>query len=67
MFGFRRRYLHTYITNRTTKVLLRTVFAVSALRTMSRGAIIGIFLQIILLIIFLLRERRKQLVWLIIG
>ena len=34
---------------------------------MSRGAIIGIFLQIILLIVFLLRERRKLLGWLIAG
>lgn len=66
LFWFWRRYIRTYVKNKTRKLLLRGLFAVSVLRTLSRGAILWIFLQIIALSFTLLHAKRNYIIWLFV-
>ncbi len=61
LFGFWRWYSRNYIRRPWVKTLLRIVFTVSVLRTLSRGAILGIFLQLIALAFVLFHAKRKYI------
>lgn len=61
LFGFWWRYLRTRVQHKTTKTLLRLLFGLSVVGTLSRGAIIWIFLQIIALSFVLLHAKRKYI------
>lgn len=66
LFGFWWWYLRTHVHHKTVKTLLRILFGLTVVGTLSRGAIIGVFLQIIALAFVLLHAKRKYIRSLII-
>lgn len=66
LFGFWWRYIRTYVKNKAAKFILRLIFAISVLWTLSRGAILGIFLQIIAIAFTLLHTKRNYLIGLFV-
>lgn len=67
MFGFRWWYMRNHIQHRGVRILLWSLFAASVLWTMSRGAILGIFLQLIALSFVFFHAKRKSIWWLVIA
>ena len=66
LFGFRWWYIRTYVKAYGWKMVLWVLFAASVLRSMSRGAIVGIFLQMVALWFVIFHAKRKYIRSLII-
>lgn len=66
LFGFWWRYIRSYVKSNFIKTVLWLLFAFSLLWTMSRGAILGVFLQLIALSFVLFHAKRKYIWTLII-
>lgn len=67
LFGFWRRHIRSFIEKKRLTILLRILFSVSLLWTMSRGAIIGVFLQIIALSFVVFHKNKKYIRSIIIA
>lgn len=65
VFGFWWRYIRTSVVEMKTRIALWVLFALSVVGTLSRGAIMGIFLQLIALAFVVFRAKRKYIWWLV--
>lgn len=65
VFGLRWWYIRSYVTQKKWKIMLWILFALSVVWTLSRGAIIGIFFQMIALS-FVFFHAKRRYIWFLI-
>lgn len=60
LFAFYGYGIRSFIANHSSKVLLRALYSITLLATLSRGAVLGVLIQIVL-ISFVLYQTKKRL------